>query len=86
MPYISLVGIVFPACGASVAGYLALREFQRNAERYEQMVPPMQNFSRQIELASSREALIEIVEEANELMLRENQDWRINLLSQKLKP
>ncbi|OPY25714.1 MAG: hypothetical protein A4E28_03000 [Methanocella sp. PtaU1.Bin125] len=85
-PYLYMIGIVFPACGASVAGYLALRQFQRNAERYEQMVPPMQNFSRQIELAGSRESLIEIVEEANELMLRENQDWRINLLSQKLKP
>jgi hypothetical protein len=84
--FLSLAGIVFPACGASVAGYLALREFRRNSERYEQMVPPMQNFSKQIEMANSREALIEIVEEANELMLRENQDWRINLLSQKLKP
>ena len=84
--FLSLAGIIFPAGGASIAGYLALREFRRNAERYEQMVQPMRNFSKQIEMAHSREALIGIVEEANELMLRENQDWRINLLSQKLKP
>jgi hypothetical protein len=83
---LSLVGIIFPACGASVAGYLALRAFKRNSERYEQMVPPMENFSRQIEMAGTRKELIDILEEANELMLRENQDWRINLLSQKLKP
>jgi hypothetical protein len=40
--------------------------------------------SNQIERAPDLAALTGLVEEANEVMLRENQDWRVVVLFQKL--
>lgn len=76
--------IIFPAVGAALAGIRSHREYLRNSERYGQMARQLSRISRQIESAQTLKKLSELLQEANELMLRENQDWRIVLRFQKL--
>lgn len=83
---LALVGIVFPAIGASIAGILMYREYRKNSERYGQMVAPLLNIKQQVDMAGDMESLVRLLDEANELMLRENQDWRVSFLSQSLRP
>lgn len=80
------LGIILPAMGASISGLLSTREFQRNATRYKQMVSPLENIKQQLDTPMTAEQFVILLEQANELMLRENQDWRVSFLSQKLKP
>lgn len=80
------IGIILPAMGASISGLISNRELQRTATRYEQMVPPLKNIKRQLDNPMTIEQFVTLMEQANELMLRENQDWRVSFLLQKLKP
>ena len=80
------VGFIFPALGAALAGMLTNREYLRIAERYSQMVEPLKDLLRQMEIAEEPGRVVELLEEANELMLRENQNWRFGFLTQKLRP
>ena len=82
--YITFIAIVFPMVGALLVGFQVHREYKRNAERYKQMVGPLFSISRQIRLAKDDEALANLLEKANDLMLKENQDWRVSILSQKI--
>jgi hypothetical protein len=82
--YITFIAIVFPMVGALLVGFQVHREYKRNAERYKQMVGPLFSISRQIRLAKDDEALANLLENANDLMLKENQDWRVSILSQKI--
>lgn len=85
-PILVSLGIIFPVIGASLSGLLSNREFQRIATRYEQMVYPLENIKQQLDTSITIEQLVILLEQANELMLRENQDWRVSFLAQKLKP
>jgi hypothetical protein len=82
--YLTFIGIVFPMVGALLVGFQVQREYKRNAERYSQMVAPLFSLSRQIHLANDDETLANLLEKANDLMLKENQDWRVSILSQKI--
>jgi hypothetical protein len=76
--------IILPVIGAALAGIRVHREYLRNAERYSHMARHLTTVSNQIERAPDLAALTGLVEEANEVMLRENQDWRVVVLFQKL--
>lgn len=82
--YITFIAIVFPMVGALLVGFQVHREYKRNAERYKQMVGPLFSISRQIRVAQDDETLANLLEKANDLMLKENQDWRVSILSQKI--
>lgn len=81
---LTMAGILFPAFGASVAAIGFHREYKRNAERYSQMISPLYVIIKQIEMTEDKDRVLELLETANELMLKENQDWRVSILTQKL--
>jgi hypothetical protein len=73
------VTIILPAVGAALAGIRIHREYLRNAERYAPMVRYLSMIRDQINLESDTdtENLTRLLEKANDMMLRENQDWRV---------
>ncbi|HEY3273787.1 MAG TPA: hypothetical protein VGJ92_08500 [Methanocella sp.] len=84
-PTLLSIGILFPVAGASLAGLIAIRGYLRNAERYHQMREPLGNMEKRIDNAPDLNGLIDAVDETYELILRENNEWRFNLLSLKLR-
>jgi membrane protein required for beta-lactamase induction len=76
--------IILPAIGASLAGIRVHREHLRNAERYDQIASHLLIISEQIGQVSDMKTFTSLLEEANETMLRENKDWRVVFLFQKL--
>jgi hypothetical protein len=74
---LAAVTIVLPAIGAALAGIRVQREYLRNAERYAHMVRHLSTISSQIRRAGSKEELVNVLKEANEVTLREQQDWRV---------
>jgi hypothetical protein len=81
---IMFFGIIVPAFSSSVKGIEGLYEFKRNSERYEQMKDPLENIIREIKMENDINGLITLLESANDMMLKENQDWRVSILSQKI--
>ncbi len=75
---------ILPAVGAALAGIRVHREYLRNAERYSHMAAHLSSISERLKEAKDMKTLTRLLEEANELMLRENQDWRVVFLFQKL--
>ncbi|MDP2767730.1 MAG: SLATT domain-containing protein [Candidatus Methanoperedens sp.] len=73
------VTIILPAVGAALAGIRIHREYLRNAERYAPMVRHLSIIRDQIKQISDTdmENLTMLLEKANDMMLRENQDWRV---------
>jgi hypothetical protein len=78
------IAIIFPAIGASLAGIRVHQEYLKNAERYRHMGQHLSSIRKKIEDAKDMKILTAILEVVNEMMLRENQDWRVVLLFQKL--
>jgi hypothetical protein len=79
------IGILFPLAGASLAGLIAIRGYPPNAERYHQMKEPLNIIERRIDNALDRERLIGVIDDGYNPILRENNEWRFNLLSLKLR-
>ena len=69
--------IVLPVAGAAIAAIRVQREYLRNSERYAHIVRHLSSLRNQIRAARSRKDLCDLLEEMNELTLREQQDWRI---------
>lgn len=80
------MAIILPAVGAALAGIRIHHEYLRNAERYYHMAMHLSSISERIIEAKDMKTLTKLLEEANEMMLRENQDWRVVFLFQKLEP
>jgi urease gamma subunit len=79
------IAIIFPAIGAAITGIRINHEYHRNAERYSNMAYHLSIISERItEEANDMKTMTALLEEANELMLREHQDWRIVFMFQKL--
>lgn len=73
----TLLAIVSPAVAASAAGIRVQHEYLRTSKRYSHMASYLQGMEHKIrKLDGDKEKLIELLEEANEMMLREHQDWR----------
>jgi len=84
--FLAFLAIVLPAAGAAVASIRVHREYLRNSERYRQMADHLAGTTAGIERASSTQALTRCLQEANELMLLENQDWRVIFRFQQFGP
>jgi hypothetical protein len=81
---LAAIAIIFPAIGASLTGIRVQREYRRNAERYDNIAHHLTTISTQIKQERDQKTVIGLLERANEVMLRENQDWRVVILFQKL--
>ena len=73
-----LLVIVLPAVAASCAGIKIQHEYLRISKRYSQMASYLKTVEYNIRKLSSddEDKLVEILENANKMMLREHQDWR----------
>lgn len=78
------VAIILPALGAALADIRVHREYSRNAERYTHMARLLASLDQQIARTRDMSELRPLLEEANEVMLREQQDWRVVVLFQEL--
>ena len=78
------LAIILPVAGAALADIRAYRNYHRNAERYAHMARQLALLEPQIARTSTLQELMPLLEQANEIMLREQQDWRAVLLFQKL--
>jgi len=78
--------IVLPAAGAAIASIRVHREYLRNSERYKHMFDHLTTITERIEQSEDTDTLVRSLEEANELMLLENQDWRVIFRFQEFRP
>jgi len=74
---LAFLTISLPAIGSAVAAIRVQREYLRNAERYSHVVRHLTAIRNQIRHAKTMGELSGFLEEANEITLREQQDWRI---------
>ena len=66
---------MFPAVAASLAGMEAHREHLRLEKRSENMAPQLERLDHQMLSATDPVRFEDLMREADELMLRETQDW-----------
>lgn len=78
------VAIVLPAIGGALGAIHMQREYLRNAERYIHMARYLSTLDEEIKQAPNRASLTSTLERANKVLLLENQDWRVLILSQEL--
>jgi len=69
--------ITLPAFGSAVGAIRIQREYLRNSERYSHMVRHLTSLNNTLRHAGNMSQLCELLEEMNEIMLREQQDWRV---------
>ncbi len=72
---LKLFAIALPALGAALSGIRSQREYERNAERYDQMVHYLANIRTRMQSAPDMDAIRGIAAEAEDQMLDENRDW-----------
>jgi hypothetical protein len=80
------IAIIFPAVGGALGGIRIYREYLRNAERYRHMERFLSTLGGHIKEAKDKKTLADLVRQANEVMMLENQDWRALILSHELSP
>jgi hypothetical protein len=80
------IAIIFPAIGAALGGIRMYREYLRNAERYRHMARYLSLLGDQLGMAKDVETLVGLLKQANEVMMIENQDWRVLILTHELRP
>ena len=75
----TFVVIVFPAFAASIAGIRAQHEYLRISKRYSHIESYLEGIEYKINGLKDKDKgkLIDLLEKANNVMLREHQDWRI---------
>lgn len=69
--------IIFPAVAGSLGAIRIKREYLHNSERYAHMVRHLSLIGLQIKRVSTIGTLVEALEAADEVTLREQQDWRV---------
>jgi len=69
--------ITLPAVGSAIAAVRVQREYLRNSERYTHIVRHLTSIRNEIRHVSTMSELCSLLEEMNEITLREQQDWRI---------
>lgn len=80
------IAIVFPVIGASAAGIRGQREYVRSAERYRHMAQHLCMSIDDLRQAPDLTTLASVLDQVNQVMLLENQDWRALVLTQELHP
>jgi len=71
--------IAFPAIAASVAGIRTHGDYLRKSMRSAEMARHLREIKDRMEREKEREGFLKLVSEAEEMMLRENEDWRVTV-------
>lgn len=71
--------IAFPAAAASVAGIRTHGDYLRKSMRSAEMARHLTEIRDRIEREKERESFLKLVGETEEMMLRENEDWRVTV-------
>ena len=72
---LAFIALLFPAVAASLAGIEAHREHLRLEKRSANMAPQLERLSQQMKSASDPQRFENLLQQADEIMLRETQDW-----------
>jgi len=72
---LSFIALLFPAIAASLAGMEAHREHLRLEKRSSNMAPQLERLNRQMASATDPERFESLLQQVDEIMLRETQDW-----------
>ena len=72
---LSFIALLFPAVAASLAGMEAHREHLRLEKRSANMAPQLERVSQQMASATDPDRFESLLQQADEIMLREAQDW-----------
>jgi hypothetical protein len=72
---LSFIALLFPAIAASLAGMEAHREHLRLEKRSANMGPQLERVNRQMASAKDPERFESLLQQVDEIMLRETQDW-----------
>jgi hypothetical protein len=72
---LAFAALLFPAIAASLAGMEAHREHLRLEKRSANMAPQLELVNRQMASATDPERFESLLQQVDELMLRETQDW-----------
>jgi hypothetical protein len=83
---LTLFAISFPAIGSALAGIREHRDLHKNSARYNEMARHLHGIGLEIEQSENAQQLAAALNHANEIMLREHQDWRVVILFHRLEP
>ncbi len=72
---LAFIALLFPAIAASLAGMEAHREHLRLEKRSANMGPQLERLNRQIASVNDPERFEDLLQQVDEIMLRETQDW-----------
>jgi hypothetical protein len=72
---LTFIALLFPAIAASLAGMEAHREHLRLEKRSANMGPQLERLNRQMASATDPERFESLLQQVDEIMLRETQDW-----------
>jgi hypothetical protein len=72
---LAFIALLFPAIAASLAGMEAHREHLRLERRSANMAPQLERLSRQMASATDPARFESLLQQVDEIMLRETQDW-----------
>lgn len=71
--------IAFPAAAASLAGIRTHGDYLRKSMRSAEMAGHLREIKDRMEREKEREGFLKLVSETEEMMLRENEDWRVTV-------
>jgi hypothetical protein len=72
---LAFIALLFPAIAASLAGMEAHREHLRLEKRSANMAPQLERLNKQMASATDPERFESLLQQVDEIMLRETQDW-----------
>ena len=72
---LAFIALLFPTIAASLAGMEAHREHLRLEKRSANMGPQLERLNRQMASATDPERFESLLQQVDEIMLRETQDW-----------
>jgi hypothetical protein len=80
------LAIVSPSVAAALGAVRTHREYLRNAQRSKEMALHLEDLKARMKDARDLESFIPLVQEAEEIMLQENADWRVVVRFHELEP
>ena len=81
-----LMAIALPAAASALSAIRTHREYLRNAKRSAEMVRHLEEIRERMTATQDFESFLQLVREAEETMLHENEDWRIVVRFHELEP
>ncbi len=72
---LAFIALLFPAIAASLAGMAAHREHLRLEKRSANMAPQLEQLNKQMASATDPARFESLLQQVDEIMLRETQDW-----------